>query len=151
MAARPVVLDTNIILETIKMEPDRNVMAWLFMNEQYLYLTAVTIGELLDGALRLPVGRRRENLLVAMERITSGYRNRILAYDAAAARIYARFAESARNQGRALTVEDGMIAATCIAAGGVLATRNTKDFSYLDTTLINPFEEPTPSVPEVAL
>ncbi len=42
--------------------------------------------------------------------------------------------------GRPISVQDAMIAATCLAHGARLATRNTKDFDGLDLHLINPFE-----------
>jgi len=144
------VLDTNIISETLKKQPDERVLAWLLQNQESLYLNAITVGELWEGAYRLPQGKRRESLLLALERITGRYENRILSYDGTAAQHYARLRNEARNHGRALTVEDGMIAATCIASSSVLVTRNMKDFEYLGIALVNPFEEPTPDVAEIS-
>ncbi|MCL2757506.1 MAG: type II toxin-antitoxin system VapC family toxin [Coriobacteriia bacterium] len=146
------VLDTNIISETLKAQPDKNVLAWLLQNQEYLYLTAVTVGELLVGAYRLPDGKRRESLLLALERIVGGYKSRILAYDSAAAQAYALMQDEAHRCGRTLTVEDGMIAAICATANATLATRNTKDFAHLthlNLRLVNPFDEPAPDVVEV--
>jgi len=145
------VLDTNIISETLKKQPDDRVIAWLLQNQESLYLSAVTIGELWEGAYRLPTGKRRENLLRALERITGAYANRLLSYDGAAAQAYALMQDKARRGGRTLTVEDGMIAAICATAHVTLATRNTKDFQYLGIALVNPFEDPTPDVLEVTL
>ena len=137
------VLDTNIISETLKKQPDDRVIAWLLQNQESLYLSAVTIGELWEGAYRLPTGKRRENLLRALERITGAYANRLLSYDGAAAQAYALMQDKTRRGGRTLTVEDGMIAAICATAHATLATRNTKDFQHLGITLVNPFEDPT--------
>jgi len=145
------VLDTNIISETLKKQPDEKVIAWLLQNQENLYLTAVTIGELWEGAYRLPAGKRRENLLLALERITGAYASRLLAYDGAAAQTYARMQDTTRRCGRTLTVEDGMIAASCASTNATLATRNIKDFAHLEITLVNPFEEPAPDVVEITL
>ena len=149
MTSHTIVLDTNIISETLKKQPDKQVIAWLLQNQEHLYLTAITVGELLQGAYRLPLGRRRENLLLAIERIVSGYADRILAYDGSAARAYATMQDKANRSGCVLTVEDGMIAAICVHTNAVLATRNTKDFRHLDVMLVDPFCEPTPDVVEV--
>ena len=151
MTQRTLVLDTNIISETLKQEADKGVIAWLIQNQEDLYLTAITIGELLQGAYRLPAGKRRENLLIAIERIVNGYDGRILAYDGLAARVYAEMQDISYRSGRVLTVEDGMIAAICSSANAVLATHNTKDFLHLDVVLVDPFVEPTPDVVEVNL
>ncbi|MCL1798302.1 MAG: type II toxin-antitoxin system VapC family toxin [Eggerthellaceae bacterium] len=151
MTPKPLVVDTNIISETLKEKPHDGVMAWLLQNQENLYLTSVTIGELFIGAYRLPIGKRRESLLSAIGRISSAYENRIYAYDGAAARVYARMQDETRRSGRLLTVEDGMIAATCASSQAVLATRNVKDFSHLGIPLVNPFEEPTPDVVEIRL
>jgi len=151
MTQRTLVLDTNIISETLKQEADKGVIAWLIQNQEDLYLTAITIGELLQRAHRLPAGKRRENLLIAIERIVNGYDGRILAYDGLAARVYAEMQDISYRSGRVLTVEDGMIAAICSSANAVLATHNTKDFLHLDVVLVDPFVEPTPDVVEVNL
>jgi len=140
------ILDTNIISETLKPRPDSNVIAWLFQNEHRLYLTAVTIGEMFTGALRLPMGKRRENLLLAIERITDNFANRVFAFDCPAAQIYARMQDATHRSGLALTVEDGMIAAICSAARATLATHNTQDFAHLGIDLIDPFTAPAPDV-----
>jgi predicted nucleic acid-binding protein len=146
-----IVLDTNIISETLKPQPDDNVLAWLLQNEEHLSITAITIGELFYGAYRLPMGKRRENLLLALERIAGGYKKQVFPYDAEAAKTYAQLQEEALHVGRTLTVEDGMIAAICITKKARLATCNTKDFSYLELSLINPFEELSPDIIRMTL
>jgi len=146
MSPDTIVLDTNIISETIKEQPSDQVIAWLLQHEASLYLTAITVSELIDGARRLPIGKRRENLLLAIEYIIGGYQRRILPFDISAARVYAQLQTKARASGHQLTVEDGMIAAICVANNATLATRNTKDFAFLEIKLANPFEDLTPDV-----
>jgi len=69
----------------------------------------------------------------------SGLRRAVLAYDEVAARHYARLQESRRGTGRPLAVEDGMIAAICVARGTRLATRNRSHFAGLGLELVDPW------------
>ena len=151
MAMPAFVLDTNIISEAIKNQSDDNVTTWLLQHQEHLYLTAITVGELWEGAYHLPLGKKRENLLLAIERISSGYTERTLAYDGAAAQIYARMRDDRSRCSHQLSVEDGMIAAICAAHSATLATRNTKDFAQLGIELVNPFEEPASDVTIVTM
>jgi predicted nucleic acid-binding protein len=66
-----IVLDTNVISEAMKPEPSPAVRAW--SNEQIaetLYLTSVTLAEILFGIAVLPAGRRRERLDARTRRLT---------------------------------------------------------------------------------
>ena len=65
-----IVLDTNVISEAMKPAPNPAVRAWL--NEQVaetLYLTSVTLAEMLFGITVLPAGRRRNTLTRALRRL----------------------------------------------------------------------------------
>lgn len=134
-----IVLDTNVLSEPLKQRPDEHVLAWFASLDEETGVTAVSVGELLTGVRALPVGRRREGLLTAIEATLGTFAGSVLAYDEAAARHYARLQESRRAAGRPLAVEDGMIAAICIARGTTLATRNTSDFAGLGLDLIDPW------------
>jgi toxin FitB len=134
-----IVLDTNVLSEPLKRRPDEHVLAWFASLDEQAGVTAVSVGELLTGVRALPVGRRREGLLTAIEATLRTFAGSVLAYDEAAARHYARLQESRRGAGRPLGVEDGMIAAICIARGTMLATRNTSDFTGLGLDLVDPW------------
>ncbi|MDR2587254.1 MAG: type II toxin-antitoxin system VapC family toxin [Coriobacteriales bacterium] len=144
-----IIVDTNILSEPLKAKPNEHVLAWFLENQEDLYTTAITIGELMAGACSLPAGKRREGLRSAIEELASAYGDRALAYDAQAAKIYGILQGRAKEQGRPLSVEDGMIAALCLSHDAVLATHNTKDFERLGVTLTDPFTAPTPHVIEV--
>ena len=77
--------------------------------------------------------------MAAIENVIDDFGDEILTYDVRAARAYAALQEKRADMGRPLSVEDGMIAAICLASGAQLATRNTKDFVGLDIDLINPW------------
>jgi toxin FitB len=134
-----IVLDTNVLSEPLKLKPEQHVLAWLASLDEEAGVTSISVGELLTGVRALPAERRRDGLLEAIESTLGTFADAVLAYDEAAARHYARLQESRRAVGRPLAVEDGMIAAICIARGTTLATRNATDFAGLGLDLIDPW------------
>jgi toxin FitB len=135
-----IVLDTNVLSEPLRAKPDRSVLEWIAARSD-IGTTSVTVAELLTGARRLPLGRRRDELLVAIERVLSSFPANVLPYDLAAARRYAEMQELRRSAGVPLSVEDGIIAAICSTRSLSLATRNTRDFEGLGLRLIDPWTD----------
>ncbi|RNL80822.1 type II toxin-antitoxin system VapC family toxin [Nocardioides marmorisolisilvae] len=133
-----ILLDTNVLSEAFRPEPDAGVLAWLGRQAQPM-ASAVTVGELRRGALVLPAGRRRDAFLASIDATLRDHVNRILPYDGAAARIYAHLHAHRRSIGRPLAVEDGMIAATAIINSASIATRNVTDFEQLGVEVIDPW------------
>ena len=137
-----IVLDTNLLSEPLRRDPEPVVLEWLAHSSEVFALSAVSVGELLTGVHLLPIGRRREALSEAIESLLESFAGAVLNYDEGAARAYAELKELCRNAGRPMGVEDGMIAAICIANGAALATRNVKDFDGLGIDLVNPWDLP---------
>ncbi|MDD7804398.1 MAG: type II toxin-antitoxin system VapC family toxin [Endozoicomonas sp. (ex Botrylloides leachii)] len=136
-----ILLDTNVISETMKQAPDPAVIAWL--NEQIsetLYLSSVTLAELLFGIRALPDGRRRQQLNQSMNRYAALFKVRILDFDIAAAQQYADLAVLARKKGRGFPVPDGYIAAIASAHGFRVASRDVAPFEAANINVINPWE-----------
>ncbi|AGP30080.1 type II toxin-antitoxin system VapC family toxin [Corynebacterium terpenotabidum] len=134
-----IVLDTNIVSEAMRPRPNPSVITWL--NRQAadtLYLSSVSLAELLFGIGALPEGKRRDRLNTALDQLLVLFSGRIIPFDADAARHYAQMAVAARNVGRPLAMADGYIAATAAARGFTVATRNTVDFETTGVSLINP-------------
>lgn len=135
-----IVLDTNVLSEPLRKQPDPRVIGWLKSPPEALILTSITVGEILVGVRLLPSGRRREGLMASIERVLTSFADRVLPYDDAAARVYAELQDARRIAGRPLSVEDGMIAAICRHRKVQLATRNQKDFQDLGVGLLNPWD-----------
>lgn len=133
-------LDTNVISERMKAQPNPAVIGWLDENKAELYLPAVALDELRYGVLRLPEGRRKEGFARAVETLASSYADKIVPFDAKAAWKSAEFRWQAHSSGFNPSVQDMMIAGIAAANGTVLATRNVKDFASLDVEVVNPFE-----------
>lgn len=137
-----IVLDTNVVSEAMKPEPDAAVRAWL--NEQAaetLYLSSVTLAELLFGIRALPAGKRRNMLGKALDGLLELFPDRVLPFDSEAARHYAELAVTARSGGRGFPTPDGYIAAIAAAKGFIVATRDTSPFEAAGLKVINPWGE----------
>lgn len=136
-----ILLDTNVLSETMRPDPERAVLSWLDdQDATSLYVTAVTEAEIRYGLAILPPGRRREELSAAAEQALGLYLlGRILPFDSAATRAYAEIAAARRATGRPISQADGQIAAIARAKGAALATRNTGDFEGCGLALIDPW------------
>ena len=134
-----IVLDTNVISEPLRGAPDARVLRWLSAHSADLAITAITIAELRYGALRLPEGRRREQLVSAVDDLIVTADDRILPFDAESADTAGRLRAERETSGRTVSVEDTMIAAICLAGGHSLATRNTRDFADAGIALHDPW------------
>lgn len=135
-----IVLDTNVISEAMRPQPDPAVVSWLnAQSAQALFLSSVTLAELLFGIGVLPASARQERLGRALDALLALFPGRTLPFDADAARRYSQMAVAARAVGRPLPAADGYIAATAAANGFALATRNTRHFVDSGVELIDPW------------
>ena len=135
-----IVLDTNVISEAMKPEPHRAVRAWL--NDQVaetLYLSSVTLAELLFGITALPAGKRKNVLKQALEGLMGLFGDRVLPFDTDAARRYADLAVLAKMSGRGFPTPDGYIAAIAASRGFMVASRDTAPFEAAGVRTINPW------------
>lgn len=138
-----IVLDTNVISEIFRRQPDARVVSWLESLTDDVAITTITLAELLAGVQRLPGGRRRNELALAIDSALEPYRNTraLLPFDANAAEAYAEVLTSRERAGLPISTADAQIAAICRANGAVCATRNVKDFLETGIDLTNPWTE----------
>ncbi|MBW8790203.1 type II toxin-antitoxin system VapC family toxin [Rhizobium sp. LARHSG275] len=139
-----IILDTNVVSEAMKPAPDETVKFWL--DEQAaetLFLSSVTIAELMFGIGALPAGKRKERLSDALDGLMELFERRILAFDITAARRYADLAVKARTAGRGFPTPDGYIAAIAASKGFAVATRDTSAFDAAGVEVINPWAAST--------
>ena len=137
-----IVLDTNVVSEAMKPDPHPAVRAWL--NDQAaetLYLSSVTLAEMLFGIGALPVGKRKDMLAQALDGLMGLFRDRVLPFDTDAARRYSELAVTAKVAGRGFPTPDGYIAAIAASRGFILASRDTAPYEAASVTVINPWKE----------
>ena len=135
------VIDTNVASELMRPSPAPAVAAWIAGRyAEELYLSAVSEAELLYGVAIVPAGRRRNELEAAMLRwLDTGFAERILPFDSAAARVYADIAAGRRSGGRPIAPADCQIAAIARSRGMAVATRNVRDFEDIDVEIVDPW------------
>ncbi|XGA78831.1 type II toxin-antitoxin system VapC family toxin [Halomonas sp. CH40] len=135
-----IVLDTNIVSEAMKPEPNPAVRAWLNkQSAETLYLSSVTLAELLFGIASIPNGKRKDMLSESLDGLMLLFKNRILPFDTDAARKYAELAVVARAAGRGFPTPDGFIAAIAASKGYQVASRDMAPFEAANLDVINPW------------
>ncbi|APW43086.1 type II toxin-antitoxin system VapC family toxin [Rhodoferax saidenbachensis] len=134
-----IILDTNVVSEPLKPEPDPAVLDWLNAQApETLYITSINLAELLAGVEVLPPGRRRDALGHALlQEVTALFDRRVLSFDAKAAEFFAKTYASAQAQGNPIGFADCAIAAIAKANGFAIATRNVRDFKGADIDVID--------------
>ncbi len=136
-----IIVDTNVVSELMRANPDSTVLAWFAANTaDTLFLTSISEAELRTGAAILPAGQRRDQLVGAIEAMMDqDFAGRILPFDSPAARTYAEIATARRTAGKPIMDADCQIAAIARACGAAIATRNVKDFEGCGIDVINPW------------
>jgi predicted nucleic acid-binding protein len=137
-----ILLDTNVVSEMTRPQPDLRVVSWLDVQKaEDLYLSSVSLAELLLGISLLPDGRRKDELTsILHHQALPLFEGRILSFDPRAAAAYAAIIANARRNGVSIGIADGQIAATALVNGGAIATRDTAPFRATDLQVINPWE-----------
>lgn len=135
-----ILLDTNVVSEAMRPEPASSVRQWLDAQAaETLYLSTITIAELLFGVGALQDGKRKARLTAAVEGVISLFADRILPFDAGAARRYAGLAVKARSAGKGFPTPDGYIAAIAASRGFAVASRDTTAFAAVGLAVIDPW------------
>ena len=136
-----IVLDTNVLSETLRPSPSLKVLRWL--DEQSaagVATTTITQAEMFYGLECLPAGRRRSALQQAIEKIfREEFAGRILPFDEDAARTFGSMVAARDALGRPISQFDGMIAAIARSRHASLATRDRADFEGCGVRVIDPW------------
>jgi predicted nucleic acid-binding protein len=135
-----IVLDTNVLSELMRSQPDPRVLAWANgLDPQAIAITAMNEAEILQGIARLPAGRRQQGLQQSwQELMVSLFGGQALPFTSEATHWYGALVSRRERLVRPISTADAVIAATALAHGAQLATRNTSDFEAIGLELINP-------------
>jgi toxin FitB len=126
----------------MKPAPNAQVLAWLDNQAaETLYLSTVSLAELLAGAAALPAGRRKASLTASLTSLLEKlFAGRILPFDRDAATQLPRLMMAARKRGTAHSFADAQIAAIAAAHGFSVCTRDTGPFSAAGVPVIDPWQ-----------
>ncbi len=135
-----ILVDTNVLSETSRLDPDRGVTKWLADRRSQLRIPAVVLAELRYGVEKLPVSRQRTDLERWLARLTADFEGRILPFDRKAAEAHGRLRARLKGLGKPMDAPDSHVAAIALSLGAPVATRNLKHFHHADIELINPWD-----------
>ena len=136
-------LDTCVLSECTRRNPSPRLLAWLDAaapgNE--FYVSAVTIGEIAEGIESLPDSAPRKARLASWFKteILDAYHDRIVDFDRDAALAWGRIKGTTNRMGLVRPDLDAQIAATALAHGMTVATRNLADMAHTGVPVVNPF------------
>ena len=138
-----IILDTNVVSELMRPEPDARVRQWVSgRRADELGTTAVTVAEIRHGIERLPDGQRKETLLSAAADLFAGFGDFVQPFDTLAAAWFGPVMARRARLGLPIQGFDALIAAICRARGAALATRNVKDFVETGIEIVDPWAAP---------
>jgi predicted nucleic acid-binding protein len=134
-------LDTCVISELVKQRPDEKVIRWIDgVDENKLFLSVLTLGELEKGIARLPASVRKDDLQRWLEQdLAARFAGRIIPIDAGVAGTWGRMQGAAELTGVKLPVIDALMAASAQVCQLTVVTRNVADFERCGVTVINPW------------
>jgi len=132
-------VDTNVLSESAKRQPDAGVMAWLRENEREIYVSTITIGELRRGIERLPEGARKTKLRHWLQALCDCMKGRVLAFSTSSAHVWGQLKAKGDAAGFVIPTLDSQIAAIAKRHGLTVVTRNIGDFLKTGVKVLNPF------------
>ena len=137
------ILDTNILSEIMRPEPERKIADWIVRQpSDELFTAAMCQAKILAGLAVMPNGRRRADLEEAARAMfADDFDGRILPFDTEAAFAYAGVFAARRKAGRPSGTVDLMVAAIARVHGAGVVTRNVADFEGVGVPIINPWDE----------
>ncbi len=136
-----IVLDTNVISELMRPAPTPVVLAWADrLDPSAVAITAMNEAEIRHGLARLPEGRRKQSLQQSWEALLAElFSGRVWPFTSEAAHWYGELLSRRDRLARPMATADAVIAATALAHGAQLATRDGADFAEVGLELINPW------------
>jgi toxin FitB len=138
-----VVLDTNVLSELTRLEPEPKVVVWLNRQDaREVFITAISKAEVKYGLAVMPEGKRQRELEKKYERLfTTLLYRKVLPFDDECTDGLARLAASAHKRGLGISLADLQIAAIADFHGAAVATRNVHEYDHEGMVVINPWTD----------
>lgn len=136
-------LDTCVISEVVKNQPNKKVISWLnSQDENDLYLSVLTFGEIAKGINKINDQKRKRKLQLWLdEDLKSRFKNRIIAINLTVSIQWGIIQAAAEQQGKTMPAIDGLIAVSGLVNHCIVVTRNINDMQQSSVELFNPWKE----------
>jgi toxin FitB len=135
-------LDTCVLSEFTRRKPEETVIRWVSsIDEEKLFLSVITVGEIQRGIESLPESHRKTELLVWMNNgLIDRFGRRIIPLDVQTMLLWGSLTARMENTGQPMVLMDSLIVATALQNNLIIATRNVTDFLPCSVQVINPWE-----------
>jgi predicted nucleic acid-binding protein len=135
------ILDTNVVSELVAPKPDPNVVLWVeSVTPEQIYLSVITIGELIKGIAKLPDSKRKETLVGWLRSdLLVRFQDQLLPLDVQTMIIWGQLVARLEISGNPMPAIDSFLAASAAEWGFTLVTRNVDDFIAAGINLLNPW------------
>jgi predicted nucleic acid-binding protein len=135
-------LDTCVLSEFTRRQPEQKVIRWMdSIDEEKLFISVITVGEIQHGIERLPESHRKTELLMWMNNgLIKRFGERILSLDTSTLFLWGSLTARMESSGQPVGVMDSLIIATALQNNLIIATRNVTDFLPCGVPVINPWE-----------
>jgi len=134
-------LDTNVVSETERPVPDKKVIKWLAETDpDDTYLSALTVGEIKKGVSKLPSGKRKAHIQNWLEVVRKQFGGRILPLTEDTFSVWGKMMAEFEKKGIVRPALDSLLEATALEHDLILVTRNVRNFTDSNVTILNPWE-----------
>ncbi len=135
-------LDTCVISELVTKTPHPDVVRFVDSIEpNEVFLSVITIGEIVKGIEKLPTSKRKQELRTWLqEDLLVRFDDQMIPLDVQVLVEWGKLTARVEAAGKPLPAIDSLIAATVMAYGLVLITRNSSDFETTGIEIVNPWK-----------
>ena len=135
-------LDTNVVSETERKQPDSHVLKWLDrVDSGNVYLSVLTIGEIKKGFSKLVSGKRKAHIQNWLEDVRKHFGGRILPLTEQTFLVWGKMMAEFEQKGIVRPALDSLLEATALEHDLILVTRNVRNFQHSSVTILNPWED----------
>ncbi len=134
-------LDTCVISELVAKQPNANVLKWIdSVDPDGVYLSAITIGEIIKGIEKLPNSRRKQELSDWLENeLLIRFQENLIELDVSILTQWGKLNARLETKGKTMPAIDSLIAASALDRELILVTRNVSDFEGTGVEILNPW------------